>query len=150
MYLYVTLCLGVLLHNSLMKTTLSWFLSVTLGLLMGIADSSSQVWHAYTHDQLLNQTVVSNALFGAPPAYLEILKQVTTNKVSAELSPVHLYSCSNDRFDWLASGTHFRENDMDYIVTSGHIFSKDRRPQTVLLPEDPGKGYAFLRHSTGV
>lgn len=112
-----------------MKTTLGWFLSVTLGLLMGIADSRSQVWHAYTHDQLLNQTVVSNALFAAPPAYLEILKQVTTNKVSAELNPVHIYSCSNDRFNWLASGTHFRENDRDYIVTSGHIFSKDRGPK---------------------
>ena len=126
-----------------MKTTISRFLLVTLGLLLGIADSSSQVWKAYTYEQLLGQTVVSNALFAAPLTYADLMRRVTTNKVSENLSPVHLYSCANDRFDWLASGTHFRENNKDYIVTSGHIFSKDRGPKLVFYRKVQEKDARF-------
>ncbi len=126
-----------------MKTTISQFLLVTLGLLLGIADSSSQVWKAYTYDQMFGQTVISNALFSAPSAYAELMKQVTTNKVSEDLSPVHLYSCANDRFDWLASGTHFRENNKDYIVTAGHIFARSRGPKLVFYRKIQEKGSHF-------
>ena len=111
-----------------MKTTLSLVLSVTLGLLLGIADSSSQV--RYTYGQLVGQTVVSNAIISASPEYQGLLKTVATEKASERLTPVHLYSCSSNRLDWCGTGTMYLQNNKgvikEYIITSGHIFNSNR------------------------
>ncbi len=103
-----------------MKTTIRLVLSVTLGLLMGIADSSSQV--RYTYEQLLGQTVVSNATVSAIPKYANLLREVSTNKVSPKFSPVHIYVYSGGRIIWWGSGTAYTDRGNEWVLTAGHLF----------------------------
>lgn len=104
-----------------MKTTLGWFLSVTLGLLMGIADSRSQTRHTY--GELLGKTVVSNAVLSASAEYTNVLDAVSFDKVSPRFTPVHIYTCSSNKMVWRGSGTAYMDKGREWVLTAGHLFN---------------------------